>query len=62
VEEGRTGLLVPAGDPNALARAIERYFDGAMGSRLRDGVASVRARYGWSALVEALLDLAGACA
>jgi len=59
VEDGVTGLLVPPGDPAALARALERYFDEEMGGRLREGVARTRARYGWDALVGALLDLAG---
>jgi glycosyltransferase involved in cell wall biosynthesis len=62
VEEGVTGLLVPPGDPGALALAIERYFDEGLGTRLREGVARARARYGWDALVGALLDLAGECA
>jgi glycosyltransferase involved in cell wall biosynthesis len=62
VEEGATGLLVPPEDPAALARAIERYFDEGMDARLREGVARARLRYGWDALVGALLDLAGACA
>ncbi|HEU4335619.1 MAG TPA: glycosyltransferase [Candidatus Eisenbacteria bacterium] len=62
VEEGATGLLVPPEDPAALARAIERYFDEGLEARLREGVARARVRYGWDALVGALLDLAGACA
>jgi glycosyltransferase involved in cell wall biosynthesis len=53
---------VPPGDPGALALAIERYFDEGLGTRLREGVARARARYGWDALVGALLDLAGECA
>ncbi|MGE5177402.1 MAG: glycosyltransferase [Hyphomicrobiales bacterium] len=61
VEEGVSGFLVPPGDPAALARAIERFFDEGWGPRLRDGVARARGRFGWDALVAALLDLAAAC-
>ncbi len=61
VEEGRTGLLVPPEDPSSLARAVERYFDEALGPPLREGVARARVRYGWGALVDALFDLARAC-
>lgn len=61
VEEGATGLLVPPGDPPALARAIERYFDEDMAPRLRAGVARTRARFTWDALVRALIELGAAC-
>ncbi len=58
VEEGVSGLLVPAGDPEALARAVERFFDEDLGPRLREGVARARGRHGWDALVEAIESLA----
>jgi glycosyltransferase involved in cell wall biosynthesis len=61
VEEGVTGLLVPPGDPAALARAIERYFDEGMAPRLREGVERARVRFTWGALVDALLALAAEC-
>ena len=61
VEDGSTGLLVPPEDPAAFARALERYFDGNLAVPLRQGVARVRTRYTWGALVEALLDLTGEC-
>ncbi len=45
VREGENGLLVPPGDPRALAMAIERFFrDGELRARLsRDAAASVAA-------------------
>lgn len=61
VEEEVTGLLVPPGDPSALARAVERYFDEEMAPRLREGVARARGRFTWEALTEALIDLGAAC-
>ena len=61
VEEGVTGLLVPPGDPRALARAIERYFDENLAPRLREGVARARGRFTWEALVDALIEVGAAC-
>jgi len=60
VAEGTTGLLVPPGDPAALAGAIERYFHDGLSETMRAGVREARGRYGWGALVDALLELATA--
>jgi glycosyltransferase involved in cell wall biosynthesis len=62
VEEGVSGLLTPPGDPLALARAIERYFDENLGEKLRAGVAVSRRRFEWDGLVDALEALAKECA
>ena len=61
VDEGKTGLLVPPGDPDALARAIERFFDEGMAGALREGVADARSRFTWDGLVDALESLAREC-
>jgi len=61
VEEGVTGLLVPPSSPDALARAVERYFDESLGPRLREGVERARSRFTWESLVDALLRLAEEC-
>ncbi len=58
VENGVTGLLVPPSDPDALARAVERYFDESLGPRLREGVERARSRFTWESLVNALIVLA----
>ena len=58
VEEGISGLLVAPEDPAALARAVERFFDGGLGPRLREGVARLRERYAWGGLVGAIEALA----
>lgn len=61
VEDGVTGLLVPPGNPPALARAIEGYFDEGLAPRLREGVARARGRFTWEALVDALIQLGEEC-
>jgi glycosyltransferase involved in cell wall biosynthesis len=46
VEDGRNGLLVPAGDAEALAGAVRRYFDDeGLRARLRDAAAPSVAGY-----------------
>ena len=62
VEDGISGLLVEPGNPVALARAIERFFDENLGATLREGVARARPRFTWDALVDALESLAAECA
>ena len=62
VEEGITGLLVPPSDPEAFARAIERFFGEGLAPRLREGVAERRGAFTWEALVLALESLALECA
>jgi glycosyltransferase involved in cell wall biosynthesis len=63
VEDGRTALLVPPRDPEAMARAALRLIgDRALASRLRAaGLAAVK-RYAWPNVREALLSVyARAC-
>ncbi len=62
VRDGETGLLVPPGDPRALALALERVL-GDVALRERLGAAAVRwaARFHWEAIaaeVSAVLDAA----
>ena len=64
VEDGRNGLLVPAGDAEALAAAVRRYFeDGELRGRLRDAAAPSVAEYALErvyARLEAILEGAAA--
>jgi glycosyltransferase involved in cell wall biosynthesis len=58
VEHGRTGLIVPPGDPEALARALADLL--ARPDRIRDmgaaARASVRARFSRATMIRATLD------
>jgi glycosyltransferase involved in cell wall biosynthesis len=60
VTDGANGLLVPPGDPDALAAAIRRFFaDDALQSRLRAAAAGSVARFAPDAIygrLEALLE------
>jgi glycosyltransferase involved in cell wall biosynthesis len=59
VEDGRTGLLVPAGDAAALGAALARLVsDGALRERIgRDARASVLPRFGVAGYVDSMVSL-----
>lgn len=59
VEDGRTGLLVPPGDPGALADACRRLLeDGVLADRLGEaGLRTARERYAWDGLLARYVDL-----
>ena len=52
VRPGETGLVVPPGDPAALAAAVVRYFEEDLGPGLRAGVRALRAAHSWEALAD----------
>ncbi|MBN1944557.1 MAG: glycosyltransferase [Bradymonadales bacterium] len=54
VKEGETGLLVPPGCPDVLARAIDRFYSERLADRLRAGIQADRRENGWRSVVEAL--------
>jgi D-inositol-3-phosphate glycosyltransferase len=58
VRDGETGLLVPPGDPAALAETILRYFTSVDTARLRLNVREEKKLYSWGNLVAALERLA----
>jgi glycosyltransferase involved in cell wall biosynthesis len=58
IEHGRTGLLVPPGDPEALTAAIvEILRDGALAARLGNAAAREAAKYDWSHLARRVLHV-----
>jgi D-inositol-3-phosphate glycosyltransferase len=62
IHPGESGLVVPPDNPAALADAIVRFFAEALGPRLKEGVARVRAAHSWDVLAAATRDLVGALA
>jgi glycosyltransferase involved in cell wall biosynthesis len=64
VTDGENGLLVPPGEPDALAAAIARYFaDAGLRERLREAATASVADYGpdriYGRLEEILVEAAG---
>ena len=59
VRSGVLGEVVPAEDPQALARTITDYFDKGKEEEYTPNVAEEKKRYSWGRLVEALERLAG---
>jgi len=54
----KTGFVVPPRDPAALAGAIVRFFEEGWAARMAPSFAAERARFSWSAMVEAIDGLA----
>jgi D-inositol-3-phosphate glycosyltransferase len=48
VEEGKNGLLVPVDDPEALAAAIDRFFNSADRSAMEKAASEAKQKYSWS--------------
>ena len=57
VEAERTGLVVPPGDPGALADQVVRFFAEGLGPQLRAGVEAIRAAHGWDILADHVVAL-----
>lgn len=57
VPHEQAGLVVPAGDPQALAEAIVRFFREGLHDRLRTGARRQKEKYGWAPLVDGLESL-----
>ncbi len=62
VRDGVTGLVVPPGDPAALAAAVTRFFAEGLGPRLRQGVRALQAEHSWSVLADRAVELIDALA
>jgi glycosyltransferase involved in cell wall biosynthesis len=57
VQECDGGLVVPPGDPDALAEAIETFFTEDLADELAAGVRARRHEFSWDGLVEAIEEL-----
>jgi glycosyltransferase involved in cell wall biosynthesis len=57
VTEGESGLMVPPGDPGAVADAVERFYRQGGRAAFEPGVARQAKRYSWEALAEAIIEL-----
>jgi glycosyltransferase involved in cell wall biosynthesis len=58
VKHGATGLVVPPGDPAALADAIRQFYTRSLGAPLSAGVRTAKQAYSWKRLTDALEELA----
>jgi glycosyltransferase involved in cell wall biosynthesis len=56
VKHGETGLIVPPGDSNAIAVAIERYFREGLNKPFREAIFQGRAHLSWDALIRIIED------
>lgn len=62
IAEGRTGLLVPVGDPTALADALVRFVREDLATAMAPHLAATTPAASWDTLIRALADLAAAAA
>ncbi len=59
--DGRTGYVVPPGDPAALASAVRRYYDEAREQEFAANVSREKGKYSWAHLVEKIEELVAEC-
>lgn len=57
VPHEQAGLVVPPEDPKALAKSIIRFFREDMGSRLQEGVRTVKQSHSWDRIYDAVETL-----
>jgi glycosyltransferase involved in cell wall biosynthesis len=59
VDDGRTGYLVPPGDPHALAAAVQRCFEPANRDRFEGAITQENEKYSWERMVETVESVCG---
>lgn len=57
VEDGKTGFLVPPGDPEALRAAIAKFFDGGWGDAMRPHLKEAAERFSWDPVADAVISV-----
>jgi len=57
VEDGTTGLLVPPENPEALSRAIRKYYDSNVEPSMSAAVRGSKDRFSWNQVIEAIETL-----
>ena len=62
VRDGETGILVPHGDPEALAAALEHVLQPANRDRMGASARNMAQRYSWEGVTDAFEDLLGGLA
>ncbi len=58
VEDGKTGFLVPPGDPGRLAAAIRRFFEADWRGKMAPHLKEAAERFSWAPVVDAVTSFA----
>lgn len=59
VSAGRTGFIVPAGDANAIAKAVIEFYDGDWAGKMETNFEEEKNRFSWANLVSSIEGLVG---
>ena len=57
VEDGKTGYVVGAGNPEELAKAVIRYFTGGVEKQFRENIKKEAYRFSWDRMTEVVEEL-----